>query len=101
MEPTPINIIAVTTLAPEKRRIVGQLHTRPISQGHLVAEIKSIYAGLVMVEGKCVQVDQKQIAFVRDAKPETQLILNKEEWKAPIALYRTLLHEHHDFLLAL
>ena len=25
--------------------------------------------------------------------------LNNEQWQALIALYRTLLHEHHDFFL--
>jgi hypothetical protein len=40
--------------------ILCQPETRPISQKQLVAEVKGIYAGLVMVEGKCIQVDPKQ-----------------------------------------
>jgi Est1 DNA/RNA binding domain len=80
--------------------LVRQPETRPISQEQLVAEVKGIYAGLVMVEGKCVQVDAKQAALARDAPLGTQPKLNNEQWQALIALHRTLLHEHHDFFLA-
>lgn len=38
--------------------IVLQPETRPISQEQLVAEVKGIYAGLVMVEAKGIAVDQ-------------------------------------------
>jgi hypothetical protein len=31
---------------------------RPITQEQLVNEVKGIYAGLVMVEKKCVEIDQ-------------------------------------------
>jgi hypothetical protein len=93
------NIIAVTPLAPEKLQIDGQSQTRPISQVPLVAEVKCIYIGLVMVEERCNQVDQKQMSLARDADPGTQLKLNNEQWQALISLHGTLLHEHHDFLL--
>ena len=51
-----------------------------------------IYAGLVMVEKKCVEIDQQQAATTNK--------LTNEQWQALIALHRTLLHEHHDFFLA-
>ncbi|KAF5973452.1 Telomerase-binding EST1A [Fusarium coicis] len=38
-----------------------QPDTRPISQEQLVAEVKGIYAGLVMVESKCIEVDANQM----------------------------------------
>jgi hypothetical protein len=78
--------------------IVLQPETRPISQEQLVAEVKGIYAGLVMVEAKCIEVDNKQatLAAADAYKPK----LNNEQWQALIALHRTLLHEHHDFFLA-
>jgi hypothetical protein len=69
--------------------------TRPISQEQLVAEVKGIYAGLVMVETKCIEVDNAQ-----NAQKEQPPKLNNEQWQALIALHRTLLHEHHDFFLA-
>lgn len=34
-----------------------QPDTRPISQKQLVAEVKGIYAGLVLVESKCIELD--------------------------------------------
>ena len=84
----------------EPPKIVRQPETRPISQEQLVAEVKGIYAGLVMVEGKCIQVDAKQVALAREVPAGTQPKLNNEQWQALIALHRTLLHEHHDFFLA-
>lgn len=67
-----------------------QPDTRPISQEQLINEVKGIYAGLVMVEKKCVEVSQSQAGNK----------LSNEQWQALIALHRTLLHEHHDFFLA-
>ncbi|TPX07744.1 uncharacterized protein E0L32_010536 [Thyridium curvatum] len=76
-------------------RCIKQPQTRPISHEQLVAEVKGIYAGLVMVESKCIEVDNGQNAqSASDAK------LSDEQWQALIALHRTLLHEHHDFFLA-
>jgi hypothetical protein len=72
--------------------ILLQPETRPITQEQLVNEVKGIYAGLVMVEKKCVEIDQ-QIAT-------TPTKLSNEQFRGLIALHRTLLHEHHDFFLA-
>lgn len=80
---------------PSVNTMIGQPETRPISQEQLVAEVKGIYAGLVMVESKCIEVDSSQSAQ-NDSNPK----LNNEQWQALIALHRTLLHEHHDFFLA-
>jgi hypothetical protein len=77
----------------EAIRLIKEPETRPISQEQLVAEVKGIYAGLVMVETKCIEVDNAQSSH-SDTK------LNNEQWQALIALHRTLLHEHHDFFLA-
>lgn len=75
--------------------LIKQPETRPISQEQLVTEVKGIYAGLVMVESKCIEVDHAQ-----NAKNDPANTLNNEQWQALIALHRTLLHEHHDFFLA-
>jgi hypothetical protein len=107
--PSSSNQILETPISPKSRDtcsvseasgIAPQPETRPISQEQLVAEVKGIYAGLVMVEGKCIQVDLKQAALARDAPPGSPPKLNDEQWQALIALHRTLLHEHHDFFLA-
>ena len=70
--------------------LVLQPETRPISQEQLVAEVKGIYAGLVMVEAKCVEVDNKQ-ATLAQADSSSQPKLNNEQWQALIAL-----HQHYS-----
>ncbi|KAK7937497.1 uncharacterized protein PG986_014365 [Apiospora aurea] len=77
----------------EDEKYIPQLKTRPIDHLQLVAEVKGIYAGLVMAESKCIEVDKAQ-------KDQNDAKLNDEQWQALIALHRTLLHEHHDFFLA-
>ncbi|KAK6594612.1 telomerase-binding protein EST1A protein [Botrytis cinerea] len=68
----------------EEYNIILQPETRPISQEQLVAEVKGIYAGLVMVEAKCIEVDNKQATLVQ-GDPPTQPRLNNEQWQALIA----------------
>ncbi|KAF5707513.1 hypothetical protein FMUND_11046 [Fusarium mundagurra] len=75
--------------------MMKQPETRPLSQDQLIPEVKGIYAGLVMVETKCIEVDNAQ-----SSNTEVNSKLNNEQWQALIALHRTLLHEHHDFFLA-
>lgn len=70
-----------------------QPESSPISQEQLAAEVKGIYAGLVMVEAKCINIDSQKAANPEDP-------LGPEQWQALIALHRTLLYEHHDFLMA-
>jgi hypothetical protein len=81
-------------------KIVREPETRPISEEQLVAEVKGIYAGLVMVEGKCIQVDAKQAAIAREAPPDQQPKLNNMQLEAYFVLHQTLLHEHYDFFIA-
>jgi hypothetical protein len=73
--------------------VIIQSESSPISQGQLAAEVKGIYGGLVMVEAKCINIDAAQAADL-DSK------LGPKQWQALIALHRTLLYEHHDFLMA-
>lgn len=80
--------------------ILLQPETRPISHEQLLVEVKGIYAGLVMVEAKCIDVDEKQSQAAREKDPSRQTKLSNEQWQALIALHKTLLHEHHDFFLA-
>ncbi|RYP65484.1 hypothetical protein DL769_006307 [Monosporascus sp. CRB-8-3] len=44
----------------ETTKLIKQPETRPISQDQLVAEVKGIYAGLVMVKSKCIEADNAQ-----------------------------------------
>jgi hypothetical protein len=70
-----------------------QPETRPISLEQLAAELVGIYAGLEMIEAKCIEVDRQLPSLIETRAGSSQ-------WPALIALHRTLLHEHHDFLLA-
>lgn len=72
----------------QETQVLLQPETRPISQDQLIAEVKGIYAGLAMVETKCIEVDNAQ----SPNEPGTNK-LNNEQWQALIALHRTLLHE--------
>lgn len=45
-----------------------------------------------MVESKCMEIDSQKLK-----NPEEPL--SAEQWQALEALHRTLLHEHHDFLM--
>ena len=67
--------------------------TKPISQEQLVAEVKGIYAGLVMVESKCIEIDDGFSLADRQAK------LTNDHWQAQGALHPALLNERHDFFL--
>ena len=88
---------------PINTSIIKQPESRPISQSQLATEVKGIYSGLVMVEGKCVGVVSAQSQAAQQAAPSEQHQSGKsqvEQSPALIALHRTLLHEHHDFFLA-
>ncbi|KAL6718643.1 hypothetical protein ACLMJK_002877 [Lecanora helva] len=77
-----------------------QPETRPISTEQLVVEVKGIYAGLVMVEAKCIDIDERQSAAAQEKDPTKKPELTNDQWQSLIALHKQLLHEHHDFFLA-
>ena len=80
--------------------MIPQPETRPISHDQLVVEVKGIYAGLVLVEAKCIEVDENQSTAAQEKDPSRNNKLSNEQWQALIALHKQLLHEHHDFFLA-
>ena len=67
-----------------------------------------IYAGLVILEAKAIEVDEVQLTPLRSAstlepqskKVETYPKLSADKYRSLIALHKQLLHEHHDFFLA-
>ncbi|KAF2270250.1 hypothetical protein CC78DRAFT_196553 [Lojkania enalia] len=85
---------------PRYPNLLLQPDSRPISQEQLASEVKSIYAGLTMVETKCIHVDRAQASAAYDGDGDPHSRLGSDHWQALIALHRTLLHEHHDFFLA-
>jgi hypothetical protein len=77
----------------------SKLQQRRILQEQLLADVKGIFAGLENVEAKCMEVDEKLAPHIQNgARAKSKL--NNVQWQALISLHRTLLYEHHDFLLA-
>lgn len=77
------------------KRMIRQLETRPISDEQMGAEVKGIYAGLVMVESKCMEVDNKLLSTQGPS-----LSRNAEHFQALIAIHSTLMHQYYDFFSA-
>jgi hypothetical protein len=108
--PSPFNIqptrqqqpgvIEIQRFDPRYPNLLLQPDSRPISQEQLASEVKSIYAGLTMVETKCIHVDRAQASAAPETEGDPNSKLANDHWQALIALHRTLLHEHHDFFLA-
>ena len=77
-----------------------QPDTRPISHEQLVVEVKGIYASLLMVEAKCIDIDERQSAAAQEKVPSKKTDLKNDQWQSLIALHKQLLHEHHDSFLS-
>ncbi|KAK2595518.1 hypothetical protein QQS21_006746 [Conoideocrella luteorostrata] len=71
--------------------LLRQLDTPPISSHQLATEVNGIYAGLVLLEAKCIKYDDGS---------QHGVDLTMEQYRALVSLHRSLLHEHHDYLLA-
>ncbi|EME84402.1 uncharacterized protein MYCFIDRAFT_207267 [Pseudocercospora fijiensis CIRAD86] len=67
----------------KSQALILQPDSSPISQEQLAAEVKGIYAGLVMVEAKCININAAHVA----------------DPTSPLGPEQTLLYEHHDFLM--
>ncbi len=65
-----------------------QPETRPISHEQLVVEVKGIYAGLVMVEAKCIDIDEKQSAAAQEKDLSKRPELKNDQWQSLIALHK-------------
>ncbi|KAK3295074.1 uncharacterized protein B0H64DRAFT_476429 [Chaetomium fimeti] len=70
---------------------IKQLETMPISEEQLVAEVKGIYAGLVLVESKCIEVDNIQSSQTSSANK-----LEPDQRQALITLHGSLIYPHYD-----
>ena len=65
-----------------------QPETRPISHEQLVVEVKGIYAGLVMVEAKCIDIDERQSAAAQEKDLSKRPELKNDQWQSLIALHK-------------
>ena len=64
----------------------------PITEEQLSGEVHAIYAGVEMVEKKCIEL------YEQYGKSQNQF--SSGQWQALVALSQTLLQEHHDFYIA-
>ena len=99
MEGPPDNLEDDMCMGPDAQpEMLLQPETRPISHDQLIIEVNGIYAGLVMVEAKCIDIEENQTATARGKDLSTQL--KNDQYQSLIALHKQLLQEHHDFFLA-
>lgn len=70
--------------------LIMQPETRPISQEQLIAEVKGIYEGLMIVEAKCIEVDNQQ-AILAQADPTSLPRPNNQQWQAILAFHGMLI----------
>lgn len=62
-----------------------QPETRPISHEQLVVEVEGIYAGLVMVEAKCIDIDKRQSAAAQEKDLSKKFELKDDQWQSHTA----------------
>ncbi|KAK3332060.1 hypothetical protein B0T19DRAFT_482417 [Cercophora scortea] len=67
----------------QQPQIFLQPEIRPFSEEQLVAEVKGIYGGLVIIENKCKELQNPQVQIPSE--------LTGEQWKALVELHRRLL----------
>ncbi|KAJ9630978.1 hypothetical protein H2203_001506 [Taxawa tesnikishii (nom. ined.)] len=80
--------------------MVLQPDAGPISRAQFAAQFYGICAGLVRVEAKCMNIDNAQMAALRESESAGRSTLDAKQWQALVALHLTLLYEHHNLLLA-
>lgn len=72
----------------EEPEILLQPDTKPISHKQLVIEVKKIYAGLVPVEAKCIDIDDRQLAAAQEKDPQKITQLKNDQWQSLVALHK-------------
>lgn len=91
----PIGDCATEGLNAEPEMLL-QPETRPISHDQLVIEVKGIYAGLVMVEAKCIDIDEKQTAAAQEKDMSKKIQLKNDQWQSLIALHKQVGANSHQ-----
>ncbi|RDW74356.1 uncharacterized protein DSM5745_07018 [Aspergillus mulundensis] len=66
-----------------------QADTKPLTEEELINDTQAIYAGLLMVEKRCIALTQHL----------TSTPLSEQDWQRIINTHHVLIEEHHDFLL--
>ena len=78
----------------ENRALVRQMATAQISEE---LRAKGIYAGLLVVEDRCIELDDEYLRTVQNsAEPRN---IQGYQWQVTIAIHRQFISDCHDFLL--
>ena len=77
-----------------------QPEVNPVSQAHLIAEIRRIYTRIHTDEAQCIEEDRRHAEAIRSAAPGQRPTFSEKQWRRQIALHRSVLNEHHNFFLA-
>lgn len=65
-----------------------QPENRPISHEELVVNVKQIYAGLAVVEAKCIDIDERQWIAAQEKDPSLRIQLQDGQWQSLFALHK-------------
>lgn len=77
--------------------VLYSLPSQPVSYADLKTELAAIYAGLMILECKCREIDSKQAASIQ---AQGHLNLDDLQWRILTDVHLCLLHQHYDFFLA-
>lgn len=73
------------------RGMIPQLYAEPISHNQLVVEVKGTYAVVAVVEAKCIEIDERQLAAAQEKDPHRRTNLKIDQWQALTALHKQVL----------
>lgn len=72
----------------EEPEMLPQMERKPISHEQLVVEVKGIYAAIVIVEAKCIEIHEREVAAAKEKDPLKRTPLESHQWQALIALHK-------------
>lgn len=100
--PPTLDCVATPPVPADKQRTGSTLgpNSRPISQEQLHAEVDSIYAGIRLIESRCIRENRTHADSIRRSICGQRIVFAPAHWRALVGLHRALLYEHHDFFLA-
>lgn len=73
--------------------------TRSLSHEQLVDEVNGIYAGLVMGESKCFDIDERQSLPHKESDSPRSCGLDDDKWQSLVDLHKLLLSKDRNFFL--
>lgn len=88
-QPDPSGLVKTAAETTEYQGLFQQPYSSPITEEQLINKVREIYAGIKLVEKKCIEIDNRQ----EDSKAE----LCQAHWQELISVHRILLYGYHEF----